>query len=82
MPRKKRRKKLASAEHKLLAQHYIDLLGGPTVLSKRFGVMRQTVANWRERGFPAESYHAFRVLLEAKGVELPPALCQQYELKE
>lgn len=58
----------------------IDRLGGNSVVAAALGLTPNAVGNWRERGFPPETFIALTDLLNAKGCFAPPKLWKMREI--
>ena len=52
----------------------IDALGGPQIVSQHFGIDIRVVSNWKTRGFPPDTYLAFKALLQKRRMTAPPEL--------
>lgn len=57
----------------------IDSLGGTTATGRLVGRQPPTVTNWRERGFPPETYLVFQGLLAERGLRAPARLWKMTE---
>ena len=62
------------------ADDVIDALGGTVEVARRLDVDPRSVSNWRVRGLPPGTYHAFTMLLDQKGISAPPSLWRQREI--
>lgn len=57
----------------------IDALGGPTRTARLVGRSPNAVWNWRERGFPPETYLVCQRLLSERGLRAPARLWRMAE---
>jgi hypothetical protein len=57
----------------------IDALGGTCAVGRLVGRQPPAVTNWRERGFPPETFLIFQHLLAERGLRAPAALWKMVE---
>ena len=63
------------------AAELIDALGGVGHLARRFDVDYGVVWNWKVRGFPPDTFHAFHhQLMPEWDISAPPSLWGQREI--
>lgn len=65
---------MSEAEIVRTASQLIDLWGGTTKVSERFGVLPSAVSNWRKSGFPPRLHYRIAKDAEAAKIVLAPEL--------
>lgn len=60
----------------------IDALGGLTAVARLTGASSGAVWNWRQRGFPSQTFLILTAALTARGLKAPASLWRMREAAE